>query len=251
MFTLSDEKTSSCLNLFEPTNTKRILSCLILISIINSQSHGQSFTFHGGVRPNNLEGTNFSVRADILAKNRWIYGVNLSLVKYVDSYALSNLPQPNFHIENERDQTIIEFPQLERGFSRQKNERDFRPSSLNHRLSLFVGYRCPISQLLSLSVFAGPHFSVSRTIQHHLSYKFAEVIINPGEEIQILPYHDYQVFRNWDVGPGVRLDLDYSIFQNLKLGVSSQLMGDVVGGAIDLFVGAGVTLDIATNKEEI
>ena len=219
---------------------------LFLILIINLVQPdqlitGQTFTFHSGIRPNNLKGGHFSMKADILKKKRWIYTINYSLVKYIDSYAQPNIKQPNFHIENKRDHTFINFPELDRGKVIQISERDFRPSSLNHRFSLFLGFDLFISKKISSEIYIGPHFGLSRTIQYYIAYNVAEVIVNEGDNIQVLPYHDYQVYRFWDLGLGARTDFGYKIFRNVELGLSGQIYNDVIGGSLDLIIGGGIT----------
>lgn len=214
---------------------------IVLILLLNHNSYCQSFTFHGGFRPNNLQGSHLSVKANLLKKNKSIFSVNYSLVKYVDSYAKPNIVQPNFHIENKRDVTFVSLPELKRGLPIQKNNRDFRPSSLNHRFGLFYGYEVYDNKSFSVCGYLGPHASFSRTIQYYIAYDFANVIVNEGEEIKVLPYHDYQIYRFWDIGLGARIDLSYKAFENVHLGLSSQLYSDVIGGAIDLIVGGGLT----------
>lgn len=201
----------------------------------------QSFTFHGGIKPNNLKGSHFSVKANLLQKNKSSFSFNYSLVKYTDSYAKPNIIQPNFHIENKRDITFINFPELNRGIAVQNNDRDFRPSSLNHRISLFYGYEIPATKSLILNGYLGPHASLCRMIQYYISYDFANVIINEGDSVKVLPYHDYQIYRYWDLGIGARMDVSYKVFQNVDLGISSQIYFDMIGEAIDLILGGGLT----------
>ena len=70
----------------------------------------------------------------------------------------------SFHIENERDQTFIYFPELRKGNIIQMNERDFRPRDLIHRFSLFAGYELFNAKDFTAKAFLGPHYSSRRTI---------------------------------------------------------------------------------------
>lgn len=201
----------------------------------------QSFTFHGGIKPNNLLGSHFSVKADLIKKKKSSFSISYSLVKYVDSYAKPNINQPNFHIENKRDITFIPFSELKRGLPLQYNDRDFRPSSLNHRFSFLYGYKILSSNSLFINVYLGPHISFDRTIMYYIAYDFANVIVNEGDTVKVLPYHDYQIYRFWDIGFGARLDVSYKVFQNVDLGISGQIYNDMIGGTIDLIIGGGLT----------
>jgi len=203
----------------------------------------QSFTFQGGIKPNNLLGTHFSVKADVLKKGKWIYSLNYSLVKYKDSFAKPGNKQPNFHIENERDQTFIPFPGLDRGFPIQKEDRDFRPRDLFHRFSVFLGRELYDDNNFSVKVFLGPNLSLDRNILYYIAYDFTEVTINEGDEVQIIPYHDLQIYRDWDIGIGGRVDLEYKVFKNVYIGVGSQMYFDLIGEKIDLIVGGGLTFN--------
>lgn len=216
--------------------------------IVTFSANAQAVTFHGGVRPNNLKGTHWSLKVDVIQKRKWLYTANYSLVKYTSSYARNNVSQPGFHIENKRDRTFIDLPKLDRGTSIQYNELDFRPSFLNHRFSLFLGYEVISNSNFSLKGYLGPHFSVQREILYFISYNFAEVKVNEGDETIILPYHDFQIYRYWDIGPGARVDADYLVFQNVSLGVSSQMYFDLLGEGIDLIVGGGVTYKFNSSK---
>jgi hypothetical protein len=218
-----------------------IIIQIILFFLVANYSIGQCFTFHGGFKPNNLKGSHLSVKSDIFKRKSFIYSVNYSLVKYTDSYAIPNNKQPNFHIENKRDKTIFDFPELQRGFPIQINERDFRPSSLNHRFSLFIGYEFLKNKSFLLEFYLGPHFGISRTIQYYIAYDFAEVVVNEGDDIKILPYHDYQIYRFWDLGLGARIDIGYKLFKNVKIGMSGQIFNDMIGEAIDLVIGGGIS----------
>lgn len=219
----------------------RIFLEIGFIILLYQNAFSQSFTFHGGIKPNNLLGSHLSVKADLINKNKSKFSVNYSLVKYVDSYAKPNINQPNFHIENKRDITFISFPELNRGFVLQNKERDLRPFSLNHRFNFFYGYELLSTKSFLIHGYFGPHVSLSRTIQYYIAYDFANVIVNEGESSRILPYHDYQIYRFWDIGLGLRIDVSYKIFENVDLGLSSQIYNDMIGGAIDLIIGGGLT----------
>lgn len=228
---------------------KIFILIIAVFTLVSTHSlPAQSFTFHGGVSPNNLKGTHLSFKADVLQKKKWLYTVNYSLVKYVDSYAHPNISQPGFHIENKRDRTFIDLPELDRGMSIQYNERDFRPSFLNHRFSLFLGYEVISNSNFSVKGYLGPHFSVQREILYYISYNFTPVEVNEGDETIILPYHDFQIYRYWDIGPGARVDADYWVFQNVSLGLSSQMYFDLLGEGIDLIVGGGITYKFNSSK---
>ncbi len=211
------------------------------LTLLCHNNYCQSFTFHGGIKPNNLLGSHFSLKADIIKNKKSLFSANYSFVKYVDSYAKPNITQPNFHIENKRDKTLLDFPQLNRGFPVQKNDRDFRPSSLNHRFSLYYGYELLSNKSLLICGSLGPHVSFSRTIQYYIAYDFANVIINEGDVVKVVPYHDYQIYRFWDIGIGARIDISYKVFENVDLGISGQIYNDMIGGAIDLIIGGGLT----------
>ena len=217
---------------------------IIICCYFLSPSHSlisQSFTFHGGIKPNNLLGTHLSVKGDLIKKQKWIYSINYSFVKYKDMFSIPRNLQPNFHIENERDQTFIYFPELRRGNIIQMNERDFRPRDLIHRFSLFAGYELFNAKDFTAKAFLGPHYSSRRTIMYYNAYNFAEVIVNKGDEIKVIPYHDFQIFRTWDIGLGGRIDAEYKVFKNVFLGISGQMYFDVIGEGIDLIVGGGLS----------
>lgn len=214
---------------------------IIFIILLYHKNYCQSFTFHGGIKPNNLKGSHFSVKSEIVKKKKSMFTINYSLVKYVDSYAKPNIIQPNFHIENLKDKTFIEFSKLKRGFPLQKKDRDFRPSSLNHRFSFFYGYELFTTKSFLFQGYLGPHVSFNRTIQYYIAYDFANVIVNEGDVVKVLPYHDYQIYRFWDIGLGARIDVGYKVFENVHLGLSGQLYNDMIGGAIDLTIGGGLT----------
>jgi hypothetical protein len=201
----------------------------------------QSFTFHGGIKPNNLLGTHFSAKADVIEKHKWLYSINYSFVKYKDMFSHPRNLQPNFHIENKRDQTIFPFQQLRRGTIIQVNERDFRPRDLIHRFSLFMGYKFIDSPDFTVKVFCGPHYSTARNILYYIAYNDAEVIVNQGDVTRTIPYHDFQVFRTWDIGIGGRMDAEYKVFKNVHIGLSGQMFFDAMGESIDLILGGGIS----------
>lgn len=224
---------------------KYIYTVLICLSTtFFQQSFAQTFTFHGGVRPNNLYGSHLSVNAEIIKHKKFTYTLNYAFVKYTIHHFNNPNLQPRFHIVNAGDKTIYDFPQLDRGYPIQKDISDFRPRDMNHRFSIFVGYSFIDSKYFTVNLQAGPHFSIQRTILDHVTWDHAETIINEGNDIVILPYLDFQIYRHWDIGIGSRLDIKYNILDNLAIGTSSQIYFDMIGEGIDLIVGAGISLKV-------
>ena len=217
-----------------------ILSVLMILALFQN-SHSQSFTFHGGVRPNNLLGSHFSVKVDLIKRDRSFLALNMSLVKYMDSFANPDIMQPNFHIENTRDVTFMDLPKLNRGYAIQKNEIDFRPRDLIHRFSIFYGYDFLPSTTFVARVYMGPHLSLSRSILYWTAKGFTPVIVNEGDSPMILPFHDFQIYRSWDIGLGSRVDIGYKILGNVDVGLSSQIFFDMIQEGIDLIIGGGIT----------
>ena len=223
---------------------KYIYTVLICLSTtIFQQSFAQTFTFHGGIRPNNLVGRHLSVNAEIIKHKKFTYAINYAFVKYIDDFTSFEVKQPRYHIENVGDRTFIDFPQLNRGYPIQKNITDFRPRDIIHTFSIFVGYSFIDSKYFAVNLQAGPHFSMRRNILYNVAWDHAETIINEGDEITIIPFHDYQIYRYWDIGMGSRLDLKYKIMKNLAIGTSGQIYFDLIGESIDLIVGAGISLN--------
>jgi len=211
-------------------------------------AHGQSFSFHGGYRPNNLIGTHFSVKADVYSTKKWTFATTYTLVKYQDWPA--NLDSKvGFHIQNDNDQTIIPFPELKRGYAFQNQERDRRPRNLYHRFSLFAGYKFLNNKHFITNLYFGPHLSLNRTILSNVTSENAPVILNEGDDEKIFSYTDYQIYRSWDVGVGSRLEAEYKLFQNVSIGLSSQMFFDVLQEGIDLVVGGGITYHFTPSKK--
>ncbi len=222
---------------FKQKNMKHLISIFIFSVFIQFNIFSQVISFNGGFKPNNLKGSHFGAKIDVFQKKKWSIGINYNLVKYTDIFAQPNITQPNLHIENTKDKTFIKFKELKRGVPIQFNDRDFRPRSLYHRFSLFVGYNIVNNNNFRVAIYGGPHFSILRDILYYNLKNPTPITINQGDTPIDLPYHDFQIFNEWDIGPGVRLDLEYKVFQNISFGVNSLMFMDVIGEGIDLMVG--------------
>lgn len=149
---------------------------------------------------------------------------------------------------NKRDKTLFNLPELRRGYIIQSGDRDFRPRDLWHRLSFFAGYKFIDSKNISTNLYLGPHLSLGRSILDNVSDEDAPMILFEGEELQMLPYNDFQILRSWDVGMGARLEAEYKLFQNVSIGFSSQMFFDFLQEGIDLIVGGGITYHFSSPK---
>lgn len=221
-----------------------ILFYLIFINFIV----GQSFSFHGGYGLGRHWGTNFSVKADIVKKPKWMYSVCYSLVKQVDNRAHPRA-FVGFHIVNQRDKTFKDFPELDRGVAIQSADRDPRPSILSNRFSLLTGYKSLDTKGFLCHIYFGPHFLMDRTILDNVFQEFTTIIENPGEQEKILPYQDWQIYRSWDIGLTSRLEIEYKLFQNVSVGMSSQIAFDILQEGISLVGGVGVTFHFSDIKK--
>lgn len=207
----------------------------------------QIISFNGGFKPNNLKGTHFGAKADIFQKGKWLFGINYNMVNYKDIFSRLNIIQPNLHIENKRDETFIDLPDLKRGIPLQFNEVDYRPRDLSHRFSIFVGCQIVENRNFRIVLYGGPHLSLNRSVLYSIIKIHAPIVVNEGDELIYLPYHDFQVYRFWDIGIGSRIDVEYKILQNISIGINSQMFFDAIGEGIDLMVGGVVTYNF--NKE--
>lgn len=205
-----------------------------------SDVSGQSFSFHGGFSPLYTIGTHFSVKADIVNSNKWVYAINYSLLKYT-SVNISISKRVGLHQVNETDKTLIDFLEFNRGYPIQDQEVDKRPENLVHRLSLFGGYKLVDNKDFIVKIYGGPHFTMDRTILSNLTADISQITINEGDNPQPIRYTDFQVYRSWDVGFGGRAEAEYKLFQNVSIGVSSQMYYDLLLGFKALVFSGGVT----------
>lgn len=209
--------------------------------LINFNINCQTISISVGNRPNNLRGSHFSSKIDIYQRDKWLFGINYSFIRYTDSYAKPNQINPLLHRENKRDETLINFPELNRGYSIQSMERDFRPRDLIHRISLLSGFEIINNKNFKINTYAGPHYSFIREIYYYIAYDFAPITINEGDEPILIQYHDFQIYRSWDIGIGVRNEVDYKLFNNLYVGMNGQLYLNILTESLDLIVGGGIT----------
>jgi hypothetical protein len=214
---------------------------LIVILLASLDIHGQSFSFQTGPSPNNLRGAFLCMKSDILQKGKWNYALSYSLVKYTDSEAWPNNVQPNFHIENLRDETILPFPELRRGRAIQINERDFRPRDLHHRFSFWLGYDFINNDDFIIKAYSGFHYGMFRYILWNVAASNTPVIFEEGQEIQLIPHHGYQIFQEWDIGLGVAIEIEYKLFENFSIGLNARFFNDFIVGGSDMLLGAGVS----------
>lgn len=221
----------------------------IFLFFINVDLHSQSFSFHGGYRPNNLKGTHFSAKVNVYKYKKWTFATSVTFVKY--QTFLSGPDRVNgigLHVEQKGDKTFINFPQLNRGYIIQSMETDFRPMDLNHRFSLFGGYTFVDNSNFLVNMYFGPHISLSRLILDNLTKDRVILIREENGQEEILPYNDYQIYRSWDAGIGTRVEAEYKVFQNVSIGLSSQMFFDVLQEGIDLVVGGGVSYHFNPSK---
>ena len=227
---------------------KQFLTIIAIIFCVQINIFSQVISFNGGFSPNNLKGSHFGAKIDIFQKKKWTIGINYNLVKYTDIFSLPDINQPNLHIENTRDETFIDVPKLKRGTPIQFKERDFRPRDLFHRFSIFAGYYIMNNRDYRIAVYGGPHFSLNRSILYSIIKNSTQIIINEGDKPVELPYHDFQLFRNWDIGTGIRFDMEYKLFQNISFGINSQMFMDVIDEGIDFMIGGVLTYNF--NNED-
>lgn len=220
-------------------NTSSFIAVLLII-YFSTNSFCQSFTFHAGVDPTTLT-TNFTFKADVVKRGRWLVTGNYTFSKLVTSFDNPNITQPQFHIENKGDITFIDLKELKRGYPLQFKNIDNKPSELHHTFGLLFGYSFLQSRDFHAAIYAGPHLSLSRQILWYNAYDFAKVTVNEREAARTISYHDYQVFRKWDFGGGTRLDLEYYLFENLAIGVSGNYYIDINQGGYILLFGGGIT----------
>lgn len=220
----------------------------LLMFTISKDLCAQSFSFHGGFKPDFSPGSHFSIKCDIRQNGRWKLAVNYALVKFTYTYAKPNVGI-GLHLENKRDQTIIDFPELDRGYVIQKKEIDLRPREIYHHFSIFIGYNLLNSDDFISNIYLGPHFSLNRDIDYDLSSEIATITINDGDEPKNIYYNDYAIYRSWDLGIGSRIELEYKLFQNVSIGLSSQMFFDILEEGIDLILGGGMTYHFSPSSK--
>jgi len=209
------------------------------LTIVN-EAKSQSFSFHGGYSPLYAIGTHYSAKADIVNGKKWVYAINYSLIKYT-SFDGSISERVGLHQVNENDKALIDFPEFNRGYPSQDQEQDRRPDNLVHRFSLFGGYKLLNNKDFIVKIYSGPHFTMDRTILSNLTADISQITLNEGDSPQPIRYNDFQVLRSWDVGIGGRAEAEYKLFQNVSIGVSSQMFFDLLQGFCALVFSGGIT----------
>lgn len=213
------------------------LLVLFVFMLSSTLLHSQIISISGGIRPNNLRGSHFGAKIEYPVKKRWSLALNYQMVKYSDIFALPSFTGTGFHKEYKQDKTIIPFKELNRGIPIQFRKLDWRPAIFNHSFSFMLGYSIMDNRNFRISIYLGPHLSFDRDYYHSFSVNPATLIITENSEPVSLPYFDYEIFRSWDIGPGVKVEVEYKLFENVAIGAMGIIQMDVISEGIDLSVG--------------
>ena len=224
----------------------RFLTVFFFYFLINF-TYSQSFSFHGGYGLGRHWGTHFSAKCDIINTQKITFALNYTMVKTLDNRAWSN-DVVSLHKINRNDKTLFEFSEFERGIGLQKNAKDPRPTNISHRFSFYTGYKLFRSNDFHLNVYLGPHFFIDRTILDNVTTQTPGIIVKNGDDRIELHYSDFQIYRSWDLGIGSRVEVEYNLFKNVSLGLSSQMFFDVLQEGIDLIVGGGISYHFNPSK---
>lgn len=217
-----------------------LIILLIGLFLIQFQSGiSQSFSFYGGIKPSgNVKGTHLSIKTDLPYKNKWKYAVEYSLIRFTDSWFAVTDSTNLLHIENKRDNSILDLPELKRGIPIQFREVDFKPFILIHRFSLLAGYTLLDNTYFHLTTYAGLFAGIHRLYVDHVSSSTIDITFNKGGTPRTIYYHDYQIYRDLLLGPAVRIDAEYKLFENVYIGLDIQAYLNIQGGA-DYTIGIG------------
>lgn len=218
--------------------------------VLSTTVMAQSVSIGGGYRPNRAPGNHFNASVEQQWRGRFVFAAHYQMIKYTDFFQNARRPQPSLHKEYKEDETILPFPELDRGVHLQRGDPEFRPRDFYHHFGLLVGYQVLEWRDFNLVAFGGPHFSLNRSYYYNWEVPITIASYyrpDTGEEVPV-QYHDYQIYRTWDLGLTARADLRYALFENLAVGVHYIWSADLLGGGWDLAWGGTVAFNFGTHE---
>lgn len=211
---------------------------MLFFILFCTKINSQSFTMSGGIRPNNLKGSHLEFFIKDKIGRNFSLGIEYRMVKYDDKFFISTDANAlGFHKRFKNNKTIIDFPELERGYVFGDDSDDWRARNFNHSFSCYFGCNLFKKSDFLLSVYAGTHISFQRWIVVGYHNDFARVKIQETSPEWVLDFIDYEVSRTWDIGAGSRLDLEYFIFKNVSIGLNASVQMDFIAESIDFVYG--------------
>lgn len=232
---------------------KQIITLLVILAWGHILA-AQSVTVGGGPSPNGLRGTHFNATFEWDRDDKFFFVGSYQMIKYTDNWSnATRRPAPSLHQEyrEDLDQAIIPFDELDRGIILQESDAAFVPRDFYHRFGFLLGYRVFEWRDFELMAMAGPHFSLNRSVLYNFSFPntIARITLPGTDEPVPVEYHDYQIYRDWSLGPTVRADLRYSVFDNVALGIHHMYSADLLAGGWDLVWGGSLTFNFSTDEK--
>jgi len=204
----------------------KIFASVIILFLSALTCYSQSFTIAGS---NKKKGHSISALVDIPLKKKWSLGVSYFFVENDDFW--NNFiveDEVSFHKDHFHDETFISFEELDRGYYFPEKFIEKRPQFIRHHFVILAGYQLLKFKDFSAKIYLGGSVGTERISQYNWrlfsssqqSELTSQVTINEGDEDIYVPFTNFQSRRDMGFGGAGRLDVNYSVFKNVLVGLS-------------------------------